>query len=150
MNVYPNRTEAFTTAQELVDFVMAHLATMDGPSMRTLTRAEQRSSADGAKRAECAYRGDNGARCAIGACIPDDQYQPWIEGLSSSDPAVLMRAGIPDHLSGLARDLQTLHDIHYFASEEPPSVKMREIAGDHGVTFRALAEQEAPNEALNH
>lgn len=30
----------------------------------------------------CAYRGDAGAKCAVGCLIPDDKYTPEIEGVA--------------------------------------------------------------------
>lgn len=30
----------------------------------------------------CAYRGENGAKCAVGVVIPDTLYEPEIEGLA--------------------------------------------------------------------
>lgn len=34
------------------------------------------------KGRHCAYRGSNGLRCIIGRCIPDEVYDPSIEGLA--------------------------------------------------------------------
>lgn len=61
----------------------------------------------------CAYRGDGGAKCAIGIFIPDEKYSPGIEGMSVSDrivheilPGYVRQCG-KDFLTGMQR----LHDI---------------------------------------
>ncbi len=36
--------------------------------------------------AKCAYRGDGGKKCALGHCIPDEQYKPYFEGLGVAEP----------------------------------------------------------------
>lgn len=42
----------------------------------------------------CAYRTPSGLKCAIGACIPDDKYEPWMEGTAVG--AVPTGSEIPD------------------------------------------------------
>lgn len=42
-----------------------------------------------ALEARCAYRGENGMKCAIGYIIPDDKYSPEIEGFTAQDPPVI-------------------------------------------------------------
>lgn len=37
--------------------------------------------------ARCAYRGENGMKCALGHCIPDEQYKPYFEGLAATHPS---------------------------------------------------------------
>jgi alpha-L-fucosidase len=56
-------------AQEMFDRVAHHLAVQQVPSMMKKGNNEF-----------CAYRGTNGTKCAIGALIPDDVYDPHIEG----------------------------------------------------------------------
>lgn len=57
------------THQEIFDVVSAHLRTMPARSF---------DSSDGAKA--CAYRGDNGGKCAVGILIPNNLYSPAMEG----------------------------------------------------------------------
>lgn len=65
---------------------------------------------------QCAYRGENGSRCAIGALIPDDVYRPWMDQFD--DPSILgILQGMPHYFPdwmhtnrGLLFDLQRVHD----------------------------------------
>ena len=54
------------TPQEIFDTVGVHLLTM---------KEQSRSQID----KTCAYRGDNGARCAAGIILPDEYYRPWMD-----------------------------------------------------------------------
>ena len=55
------------TAQEVFDFVAHHLLTQNERSVSPLG-------------AECAYRGQNGLKCAAGCLIPDEIYDEDLEG----------------------------------------------------------------------
>ena len=66
---------------------------------------------------QCAYRGLNGHKCAIGVLISDDAYTETINTLAVSHPFVadaLERSGYNvsnDHkLLELLKELQTIHD----------------------------------------
>lgn len=62
----------------------------------------------------CAYRGEDGLKCAIGALIPDEIYSRHIEGKSVVSLAVkkiLPRCGVGTDLSTL-EFLKALQDIH--------------------------------------
>lgn len=74
-------------AQEIFDKVAEHLATQKRPSLRS---------------SGCAYRGDEGRKCAFGIFIPDADYTKDFEG-STSDVFfdAVARAG--------AHDLQGCH-----------------------------------------
>jgi hypothetical protein len=65
------------TPQELFDFVAAHLRQQKSKSMNN--------------ESACAYRGDNGRKCAVGCVIKDEEYSPWMEGKSV--------VGIASHIS---------------------------------------------------
>lgn len=71
------------------------------------------------RRGLCAYRGQDGLRCAIGCLIDDEHYDRLLENLSISDPNVrlaVQRSGIPlegqPDLDLLSR-LQHVHDAHH-------------------------------------
>jgi hypothetical protein len=49
----------------------------------------------GGRRGACMYRGENGMKCAVGWPIPDDKYDPTIEGTSACDMVVIN--GLEDH-----------------------------------------------------
>lgn len=86
--------------QETLDFVCSNLIKQGKPSMR---------------KGRCAYRGDNGTKCAAGFCIPDDRYllEMDIDAIAPDAYGVMKQFGkdvFGDHdLSFLCR-LQDLHD----------------------------------------
>lgn len=91
-------------AQEIFDTVAKHLLTQNAVSA-----SGERHSPSNAF--ECLYRGDNGLRCAVGCLIPDDVYDPVMEG----SPAVELICNFPRlfHLrehSHMLSDLQDMHD----------------------------------------
>jgi hypothetical protein len=68
----------------------------------------------------CAYRGDNGARCAIGLWISDAKYTPNMEGstltpcFKPTGPAKLIHEAVPfpmtSEIQRFMIDLQLAHD----------------------------------------
>jgi len=60
----------------------------------------------------CFYHQSNGAKCAIGRWIPDDQYDSAIEGVTVCDDLVFR--SLPEKLKDLGMDfladVQKLHD----------------------------------------
>ena len=78
----------------------------------------------------CAYRGDNGCKCAVGLFISDANYSKDLEGLIVKD--VEVRAAISKtldlkhltfndrgHVFGLLRRLQDAHDIAFNSGLNP-------------------------------
>lgn len=62
----------------------------------------------------CMYRGQNGAKCAVGLFIPDSVYTPVMEGytiLTSFDLRDRVESYMPMIFSKMA-DLQGIHDKH--------------------------------------
>lgn len=59
----------------------------------------------------CRYRGDNGAKCAVGVLIPDERYEPRFEGNTVSTGGVLAAV---DPVDGFGvrefAQVQTVHD----------------------------------------
>ena len=129
------------TKQEIFDTVLTHLRKQGGPSW---------SAGDG-----CRYRGLDGTSCAVGCLIPDELYDPLIEGV---EVGLIFEAVVPYHLlnraqellpiygrianhlgaehSLLLHELQEAHDIALFSSglaawEE----EMRRIARDFGLQY---------------
>lgn len=62
----------------------------------------------------CAYRGDEGTKCAVGLFIPDELYSPTMEGHLYND---LIRRFSVEHLMPLSRhgmeSLQRVHDSSF-------------------------------------
>lgn len=103
------------TRQEIFDRVVRHL----------LSQKQKAAIDDVYGNTRCRYRTPDGLRCAVGCLIPDDAYDPSIEGfavgdlLTSEVPTLctlrrsLEAGGVPCHDSGavaLLRELQTIHD----------------------------------------
>lgn len=60
----------------------------------------------------CMYRGPKGCRCAVGLLIPDNEYNPGLEGAT----AVEMKQHCPSleqYPDGFLMDLQGAHDTWY-------------------------------------
>ena len=67
---------------------------------------------------ECAYRGENGLRCAVGCLIDDAHYSEAIEGHSVQHRDVVQAVKeslslrhLPARTADLLGDLQHLHDL---------------------------------------
>ncbi len=102
------------------------------------------STEDGTTRNPCMYRGFNGTKCAIGALIPDDEYDPTMEYRSVSDLAV--EGDLPNSIKVLDDvyfliTLQSLHDMYDSYSWNDPDwqsdVKM--VAFDYKLNCDFLA-----------
>lgn len=89
------------TAQEVFDQVARHLLTQNA-----------RSVMEGAWRSKCAYRSDDGLKCAAGCLIDDAEYKPVMDGLSegSAWENMVSEGLAPDVHVDLISDLQDIHD----------------------------------------
>jgi hypothetical protein len=83
-----------TTAQDIFDTVALHLIT------------QGRRAIDGH---HCRYRAANGDRCAIGALISDEAYNPAMEGAAVRGICRDLPVALQAHM-GLLINLQDLHD----------------------------------------
>jgi hypothetical protein len=135
------------TAQQIFDHVTVHLLTQMKQSMTHVNRTAMGGSDDGSKTIPiltCAYRGDDGTKCAVGSLIPDELYSRSLEGMciSSADVrTVLARVGIVHHdqlwLVGM---LQTVHDSW---APERWRDELRIVALRTRLTFNPPAEAQA-------
>lgn len=83
------------TEQEIFDQVSSHLLTQNRKSKISSNHM-------------CAYRGDEGLKCAAGCLISDEEYTEKMEENSWYN---LIKLGlIPEHHAGLISQLQTIHD----------------------------------------
>ena len=57
----------------------------------------------------CAYRGENGMKCAAGALIPDDQYKPEIENVLWTD--LVSEKIVSRRFVNEIAELQQIHDL---------------------------------------
>lgn len=81
--------------------------------------------------ASCAYRGVNGTRCAIGCIIPDELYDPKMEGKRAS---AILREYVD-----LAEYLEIEDDDDLFFLEGLQSIHDSECSGDWGVNLERFA-----------
>ena len=92
--------------QTIFNRVAAHLLAQGRPSLSAI------------RRGACAYRGEDGLRCAVGCLIDDARYSETLEGhpvqLGGVLQAVKSSLGL-QHLAprttDLLTDLQRLHDL---------------------------------------
>lgn len=99
---------------------------------------------------QCAYRGEGGTKCAVGALIPDRYYSPRMEGFQPSDNIVqsaLVASGVLDkdestnvrlYKIRLLTELQTIHDSFYAREDWPWSrtvSKLKERGEQMGLSW---------------
>ena len=111
------------TEQEIFDKVYTHFVVERNPCS---------VSADGT----CMYRGLNGAKCAVGLLIPDEQYQEGMEGMSASMlceeyPSVCDWGVSPDFLMSL----QCAHDRMRYVLPHEVRDAFRAVADLWGLTI---------------
>ena len=102
------------TKQEIYNIVAKHL----------LTQNERAVDSDGIK-----YKCSDGRMCAIGVLIPEEKYDPDIEGMSID---YIIDELMPDLFihDDLLRDLQDIHDQ---SNEMFWRSDLSELAGYHGL-----------------
>jgi len=96
-----SRSMTSYTIQEAFDTMVNHLRRQGKPSQITLPSGTL----------VCAYRGVDGCACAVGALIPDDQYDPQLECHSLGSIFDDLGFDVDDELLDFLCDAQnTLHD----------------------------------------
>ena len=107
--------------QQTFDTVVAHLrkqgkqATIDGHG--------------------CAYRGDNGTKCAVGCLIPDSEYREEFEGWPVGGVMGQCMA-LQDHDVDLLASLQRVHDANLPYDWEK---RFQTVAKMYGLTYESPA-----------
>lgn len=87
------------SAQEIFDTVAKHLLTQNARSVGSYFET-----------GGCRYRGPNGLKCAVGCLIPDELYDPEMEGHGSTF-LVMNYPELGFHgVSRLLSHLQSIHD----------------------------------------
>lgn len=114
------------TMQEMFDTVLAHAR-----------RQQARSVING----QCAYRGKNGLMYFVGCLIPNELYQPVMEGRSCRSQfivTVLYGLGYDDNF---CRELQLIHDTFL-----PPDWEyhFRQTATTYGLEYKHAVESASP------
>lgn len=95
------------TAQEVFDFVANHLFTQGVQAMGVQKGMTGSTPI-------CLYRGPDGTKCAVGAMIPDEEYDLEMEGFSVRDLPNLQTVIVNDDIMAnieLLESLQCVHDV---------------------------------------
>lgn len=108
----------FTTDQQIFDHITAHLL------------KQGRRATSPAAGYYCRYRTEDGLKCAVGALIPDDRYDPGMEGhlVSELVPNFLLDIIQTPQLGttiDLLRQLQQIHDRAINPQQEWPGALRR-------------------------
>jgi hypothetical protein len=118
------------TKQEIFDKVATHLITQN-----------KKSYLPGGN--VCAYRGENGCKCAIGILIPDDKYDPFLEGKMVGNKRVLdsLEAGINIESVEMLQFLNILQNVHDNYTVQDWKGKLIDTAKDHDLSFEVLLDR---------
>ncbi len=131
------------TNQEIFNKVLAHL--------RTQGRASTSNT-----NMSCLYRGPDGDKCAVGCLIPDDKYDPAMEGRRAEDvlgewPDAL---GFPAtyYTLELLRYLQCAHDQYMPTRHDPADLSrwenmMATTALQHRLDYAPQAQLQGAGDA---
>ena len=127
------------TPQEIFDAVATHLL------------KQGRAAMD--EQGRCVYRGPNGTRCAAGAVIPDELYDPAMENSPIDDvlamyPRLAVAVGTDVDTVSLLIELQEVHDnLANCRSPEFNDGALRDhlkiVALDNGLAYDVLKEEES-------
>lgn len=89
----------------------------------------------------CSYRGAGGSKCAVGVLIPDDVYDPMMEGRTIIG-LVDSGSGLPDWMSENKTLLSWLQDVHdvesNWKSSDTMKAALRQAAGANSVKADVL------------
>ena len=88
-----------TETQKLFDAMLAHLRAQGKPAVARLDMIDK-----------CLYRTDDGLKCALGALIPDELYQPGFELADTSEVLDQLALKDQDHRNFLTAAQNRLHD----------------------------------------
>jgi hypothetical protein len=90
----------------------------------------------------CAYRGVGGKKCALGHLIPDERYEPEMEGgVNAAVRAVLGRDDIEDDFYWFSK-LQNCHDLAYTLDSETGTTRRFDSPNDMKRKLVQFAESE--------
>lgn len=117
------------TPQQIFDTVATHLFAQGKQALRD----------DGI---HCAYRGQNGTKCAVGCLISDDQYFKGIEGHDVCGVLADYSFECPDWFRQeryLLVDLQDVHDDEdHWGGPEALSIALQRVARIHNLSPTVL------------
>lgn len=85
----------------------------------------------------CAYRGDDGAKCAVGCLIADDEYSDRMEGLAAAD--VAEEGLLPERLTPHVKLLTALQNAHDAACMDGTGDGRKVFMGEIALELRTVA-----------
>lgn len=119
-------------AQQIFDEVATHLFAQGVRSMAVVQGEFDRELI-----LQCAYRGNDGCKCAVGLFIPDDKYNVMMEGLGLHTVSIQdSLKGVTDRAQhGLLSELQVLHDDEsVWASTDEMRLALNKVANVYSVS----------------
>jgi hypothetical protein len=131
------------TPQEIFDTVARHLFTQ---GHRASIQLDDDPESEGAGF-DCRYRGPGGTKCAVGILIPDDAYDPRMEGCSAKglfDPDISGRPDfrLPKWMGDevvLLQSLQLVHDVaDHWADDKRMRWELSLVATAYGLDDSVL------------
>ena len=120
--------------QEMFDKVSTHLFTQGERAM-----LPKEAQSDEFPAGLCAYRAPNGFKCAVGCMIPDEKYDPKMEGVCAD--SVIQEYHLESYIpfGDLTRDLQDTHDHSLnWATTESMKHALRYVADRHELNTTVL------------
>lgn len=79
----------------------------------------------------CAYRGDNGTKCAVGALIPDSMYDPAMEGAVIA--TLIHKFQVPSYFKQNLDLLHSLQRLHDTKCVETWRTNLKQVAKQYGL-----------------
>ena len=125
------------TKQETFDFVVGNLIKQGRPSVHSVQHVGMNGPS-----ITCRYRSDAGLKCAAGWCIPDEQYDPSMEGQTVCE-SKWIQSMVAAHDLDLLVELQTAHDSYVTNTDSWLARfldQARVIATDHNLNINVLNE----------
>lgn len=115
--------------QRTFDLVVNHLRKQGKRSMRR----------DSEGRLWCAYRADDGSKCAVGVLIPDSDYLPSFEGHGAQYTPIYDILEKNGHFFGVCFDMQVIHDG---VDPENWEEEFEKIAKMYNLTYTPVQKEE--------
>ena len=112
------------TNQEIYTKVRDHLLTQMKKSQGLLQRE------DHGEYMTCLYYGPDGLKCAVGALIPENMYNPRMEGEGVDTDIIKNALDYSEEQKRLLQELQCVHDEH---DPDEWQGKLWDVADDFGL-----------------
>ena len=122
-----------STSQETFDMVVNHLRQQNSKSVELDEKGTIKTQWDGANNNPiCLYRSKDGKKCAAGAAITDEEYNPGMEGKNIGAVISLFNLERLKAYEYLLLDLQRVHDAREVGEWE---TGFKGVAEKHSLTY---------------